>query len=62
MTPEVVLPVEPLEMLVKDKLYVLRNAVSNETCEHLAKEYLMIKDIVEETSQGPTSDLSLIHI
>ena len=41
MTPEVVLPVEPLEMLVKDKLYVLRNAVSNETCEHLAKEYLM---------------------
>ena len=56
MTPEVVLPVEPLEMLVKDKLYVLRNAVSNETCEHLAKEYLMIKDIVEETSQGPTSD------
>tara|TARA_B100001741_G_scaffold188320_1_gene155078 strand:- start:163 stop:816 length:654 start_codon:yes stop_codon:yes gene_type:complete len=47
---------DPVEVLAENKLYVVRNAVSNETCEHLAKEYLMIKDIVEATSQGPTSD------
>jgi len=53
---EVILPTEPVETIVENKLYVVREAVSKETCEHLKVEYLMIKDIVEATTDGPTSD------
>ena len=45
-----------MEVLSENKLYVIRNALSTETCEQLKIEYMMIKDVVEYSSQGPTSD------
>ena len=45
-----------MEVLSENKLYVIRNALSQETCEQLKIEYMMIKDVVEYSSQGPTSD------
>ena len=45
-----------MEVLSENKLYVIRNALSQETCEQIKIEYMMIKDVVEYSSQGPTSD------
>ncbi|BCU96606.1 MAG: hypothetical protein CM15mV13_0380 [uncultured marine virus] len=40
-----------MEVLSENKLYVIRNALSQETCEQLKIEYMMIKDVVEYSSQ-----------
>ena len=45
-----------LETIVDEKLYLIKGAVNKQTCESLRIEFLMIKDIVEATSNGPTSD------
>ena len=45
-----------VETLADNKLYVIREAVSKETCEQLKTEYLMIKEVVETQYSGPTSD------
>ena len=45
-----------VETLADNKLYVIREGVSKETCEQLKTEYLMIKEVVETQYSGPTSD------
>ena len=47
---------EKIEEFAKGKLWRIRNALSQETCEHLKHEFIMIKNIIEATTSGPTSD------
>jgi hypothetical protein len=42
--------------IVENKLFLIKGALGKDLCEYLKTEFLMIKDIIEATSQGPTSD------